>query len=207
MVVDEVRRGGGVDAGRGCSRRATPATHGDRSAQDALASTAVGTEPSDTGVHATAEYLLEAGTDARRVRDREQIGEGAMGTVFRAAHPMIGKRAAIKVLKPHCARPARDRAVRRRGARGQPDRPPEHRRHLRVRRDARRPPLLRDGAARRRDAARARARRGPMPLARWRASSARSRARSRPRTPRASSTAISSRRTCSSSTSATSPRW
>jgi len=28
-----------------------------------LVSTAVGTEPSDTGVHATAEYLLEAGTE------------------------------------------------------------------------------------------------------------------------------------------------
>jgi len=70
----------------------------------ALVTTAVGTEPSDTGVHATAEYLLEAGTDLGEYRVDSMIGEGAMGTVFRAAHPMIGKRAAVKVLKAHLCR-------------------------------------------------------------------------------------------------------
>src|SRR5205085_2607155 len=34
----------------------------------------------------------------------EQIGEGAMGTVYSAVHPLIGKKVAIKVLKPElCA--------------------------------------------------------------------------------------------------------
>jgi serine/threonine-protein kinase len=65
---------------------------------------AMGTEPSDTGVHATAEYLLEAGTDLGEYRVESMIGEGAMGTVFRAAHPMIGKRAAVKVLKAYLCR-------------------------------------------------------------------------------------------------------
>jgi eukaryotic-like serine/threonine-protein kinase len=70
----------------------------------ALSTTAVGTEPNDTGVHATAEYLLEAGTDLGEYRVESMIGEGAMGTVFRATHPMIGKRAAVKVLKAHLCR-------------------------------------------------------------------------------------------------------
>ena len=35
---------------------------------------------------------------------QDQIGEGAMGTVFSAVHPLIGKKVAIKVLKPElCA--------------------------------------------------------------------------------------------------------
>ncbi len=71
---------------------------------EAVASTAVGTEPSDTGVHPTAEYLLEAGTDLGEYRVEAMLGEGAMGTVFRAIHPMIGKRAAVKVLKEHLCR-------------------------------------------------------------------------------------------------------
>jgi len=37
----------------------------------------------------------------------EQIGEGAMGTVFSAIHPLIGKKVAVKVLKPElCANQA-----------------------------------------------------------------------------------------------------
>src|SRR5690349_3929514 len=33
-----------------------------------------------------------------------KIGEGAMGTIYSATHPMIGKRVALKVLKPElCA--------------------------------------------------------------------------------------------------------
>ena len=50
----------------------------------ALVSTAVGTEPSDTGVHATAEYLLEAGTDLGEYRVESMIGEGGDGHGVRA---------------------------------------------------------------------------------------------------------------------------
>ncbi|MBV8760986.1 MAG: serine/threonine protein kinase [Deltaproteobacteria bacterium] len=58
----------------------------------------------DTGVHSTAEYLLEPGTVLGEYQVEAMVGEGAMGTVFRAIHPMIGKRAALKVLKAHLCR-------------------------------------------------------------------------------------------------------
>ncbi len=71
---------------------------------NARATTAVGTEPRDTGVHSTTEYLLEPGTVLGEYQVEGMVGEGAMGTVFRAIHPMIGKRAALKVLKAHLCR-------------------------------------------------------------------------------------------------------
>ena len=125
------------------------------------------------------------------------MGDGLLG----AMHPLIGKKAAIKVMQPDALADAdRGRALRPGGARGQPDRPPEHRRHLRLRRAARRAQLLRDGVAAGRDAARrgsaqrrAAARRGARHPA------TRCATRSRRRTTRASSTAISSRTTSSSS--------
>jgi len=78
---------------------------------DGRATTAVGTEPRDTGVHSTAEYLLEPGTVLGEYQVEGMVGEGAMGTVFRATHPMIGKRAALKVLKAHLCRD--DKAIDR----------------------------------------------------------------------------------------------
>ena len=54
-----------------------------------------------------------------------------------------------------CLRRGHRAALRARGARHDRDRAPEHRRHLRVRRDARWAAVLRDGVAHRRDAARA----------------------------------------------------
>ncbi|HUS32031.1 MAG TPA: serine/threonine-protein kinase [Kofleriaceae bacterium] len=54
-------------------------------------------------------YMVEL-TEGSMVGEYEvqsQIGEGAMGTVFMGVHPLIGKRVAIKVLKPElCANQA-----------------------------------------------------------------------------------------------------
>jgi serine/threonine protein kinase len=50
---------------------------------------------------------LEHGSQVGEYEIQEQIGEGAMGTVFSAVHPLIGKRVAIKVLKAElCANQA-----------------------------------------------------------------------------------------------------
>src|SRR5262249_51229784 len=43
---------------------------------------------------------LTAGSPVGEYELQEQIGEGAMGTVYSAIHPLIGKRAAVKILKP-----------------------------------------------------------------------------------------------------------
>jgi tRNA A-37 threonylcarbamoyl transferase component Bud32 len=42
---------------------------------------------------------LQPGTMAGEYRVEEHVGAGAMGDVYRAVHPVIGKRAAIKVIK------------------------------------------------------------------------------------------------------------
>ncbi len=50
---------------------------------------------------------LQEGSPVGEYEIQAQIGEGAMGTVYSAVHPLIGKRVAIKVLKPElCANPA-----------------------------------------------------------------------------------------------------
>jgi serine/threonine protein kinase len=47
---------------------------------------------------------LQEGTPVGEYEIQAQIGEGAMGTVYSAIHPLIGKTVAIKVLKPElCA--------------------------------------------------------------------------------------------------------
>jgi serine/threonine-protein kinase len=82
-----------------------PRPRTERDSEPGLANTLPGTVVSnDTGVHSTEEYPLEAGTELGEYRIEAKIGEGAMGTVFSAIHPMIGKRAAIKVLKQHLCR-------------------------------------------------------------------------------------------------------
>ena len=50
---------------------------------------------------------LSEGAPVGEYEIQAQIGEGAMGTVFSAVHPLIGKKVAIKVLKPElCANQA-----------------------------------------------------------------------------------------------------
>ncbi|HEU0032208.1 MAG TPA: serine/threonine-protein kinase [Kofleriaceae bacterium] len=50
---------------------------------------------------------LGEGSPVGEYEIKEQIGEGAMGTVYLAVHPLIGKTVAIKVLKPElCANQA-----------------------------------------------------------------------------------------------------
>jgi len=50
---------------------------------------------------------LVEGSPVGEYEIQKQIGEGAMGTVYSAIHPLIGKRVAIKVLKPElCANQA-----------------------------------------------------------------------------------------------------
>jgi serine/threonine protein kinase len=50
---------------------------------------------------------LKQGSPVGEYEIETQIGEGAMGTVFSAIHPLIGKKVAVKVLKPElCANQA-----------------------------------------------------------------------------------------------------
>jgi len=52
------------------------------------------------------DYNLEPGTALGEYRIEGKIGQGGMGVVFSAVHPLIGKRAAIKILKKElCADP------------------------------------------------------------------------------------------------------
>jgi serine/threonine protein kinase len=46
---------------------------------------------------------LTEGTEVGEYRVLSKIGEGGMGSVYAAVHPVIGKRVAIKVLAPHIA--------------------------------------------------------------------------------------------------------
>jgi serine/threonine-protein kinase len=54
----------------------------------------------DTQVVNLTEFEIAPGTTLGEYVIQGKLGEGGMGTVFSALHPMIGKRAAIKVLKP-----------------------------------------------------------------------------------------------------------
>jgi serine/threonine protein kinase len=56
---------------------------------------------------------LQEGSPVGEYEIQSQIGEGAMGTVYSAIHPLIGKKVAVKVLKPElCANQAQvDRFV------------------------------------------------------------------------------------------------
>jgi len=48
---------------------------------------------------ASEDGVLAPGTQAGEYRIEEVIAEGGFGTVYRGVHPVIGKSAAIKVLK------------------------------------------------------------------------------------------------------------
>ena len=93
----------------------------------------------------------------------DAIGAGAMGKVYRARDPRLGRYVAIKVLASHVAA-NREAAARfeERGARRRGAEPSQHPRAARRRRRRRRA-LRGDGAARGRDAAHARSIGGPLP--------------------------------------------
>jgi len=66
--------------------------------------------PTPTNKHSaasnSADYDLEPGTALGEYRIEQKIGQGGMGVVYLAVHPLIGKRAAIKILKKElCADP------------------------------------------------------------------------------------------------------
>jgi len=54
----------------------------------------------DTDIINIEDFEIVPGTTLGEYQIHGKLGEGGMGTVFSAIHPMIGKRAAIKVLKP-----------------------------------------------------------------------------------------------------------
>ncbi|MEO7093239.1 MAG: protein kinase [Polyangiales bacterium] len=60
----------------------------------------------ETAVITPREFDLAPGTKLGEYRIEAKIGQGGMGVVFSAVHPLIGKRAAIKILKKElCADP------------------------------------------------------------------------------------------------------
>ncbi|MEO8699062.1 MAG: serine/threonine-protein kinase [Kofleriaceae bacterium] len=62
--------------------------------------------PTPTRKNPAKGYALGPGTTLGEYRIEKRIGQGGMGEVFSAVHPMIGKRAAIKILKQElCADP------------------------------------------------------------------------------------------------------
>src|SRR5690349_6115024 len=65
--------------------------------RDTLLSTGLGTE--DIPQPAPKEEALRAGYEVGEYVIAAAIGRGAFGTVYRAEHPVIGKRVAIKVLQ------------------------------------------------------------------------------------------------------------
>ena len=99
----------------------------------------------------TTEPDLEAGQKVGEYLIEDKIGEGGFGTVFRAVHPLIGKQAAIKVLARQFS--ADPEMVSRFIAEARAVNQIRHRNIIDIfsfGQLERRPPLLRDGAARRR---------------------------------------------------------
>ena len=137
------------------------------------------------------------GTTIGNYRVTRQLGEGGMGVVYEAEHPVIGRKVAIKVLHAELARdPERRRALLQRGARD--PRRSATRTSSRSSTSARPPTAqpyfvmeLLDGETLERRASRATAR--CRSSGRWRSRVQIVAARSAPRTRRASSTATSSR--------------
>ena len=83
----------------------------------------------------------------RYVIDRK-LGEGGMGAVYLATHNLLEKQVALKILHGEFARKPRPRRALHAGSEGRVAHPPRERdRHQRLRRDARGPRVLRDGAA------------------------------------------------------------
>src|SRR6185295_10321460 len=58
-----------------------------------------GANTRDTDIIHIADFEIRPGMTLDQFKIQGKLGEGGMGTVFSAIHPMIGKRAAIKVLK------------------------------------------------------------------------------------------------------------
>jgi len=73
-----------------------PAPPGDRDSEEFTARTETPVEPPRA---AGSNRDLAAGTTLNEYTIETKIGEGGMGAVFSAVHPLIGKRAAVKVLK------------------------------------------------------------------------------------------------------------
>src|SRR3954464_8584405 len=90
-----------------------------------------------------------AGLMAGEYRLGRKLGEGGFGAVYEAVHPLLKRRAAVKVLHRIAGSDSDAvlRFVAEARAVNQIKNPPNHR-HLLLRKAARCPPLLRDGFAR-----------------------------------------------------------
>ncbi len=81
-----------------------PVVHGAVPRRDTAGYTAGDLPPVDTQITTLDLMDLGPGAALGEFRIEKKIGEGGMGTVFSAVHPMIAKRAAIKILKHQLCR-------------------------------------------------------------------------------------------------------